>query len=137
MLTEIEDFLKNFQGKILHGMNTVQWQGFYRGWRFSCDYFPGIYQNRFWGISLNTFRGISHNLIWEISHNLIWEISHNQFQGILSYPFLTITGENDDQIWRNYLEFLEISSSEPIPGNFLGTIPKIFPGVSQKYLEIF
>ena len=42
MSTVIGDFLEIFRGKILHweipGMNTVQWQGFGWGWRFSCDY---------------------------------------------------------------------------------------------------
>ena len=51
MLTEIGDFLENFRGMILHseipGMNTVQWQGFGLGWRFSYENFPGIYKNQF------------------------------------------------------------------------------------------
>ena len=40
-------FSREFPGKEFHwefpGKNTIQWQGFGRGWRFSCDYFPGIY----------------------------------------------------------------------------------------------
>jgi len=31
---------------------------------------------------------------------------------------------------------VEESSSEPIPGNFLGTIPKIFSSLPQEYLDI-
>jgi len=38
---------------------------------------------------------------------------------------------------KNQRKFVAKMSSEPIPGNFLGTIPKIFSRVPQEYLEIF
>jgi len=38
---------------------------------------------------------------------------------------------------KNQRKFVAKRSSEPIPGNFPGTIPKIFSRVPQEYLEIF
>ena len=78
-----------------------------------------------WGFSCNPFWGNSHN-----------SISCNQLQGISCYQFCRKTGEKVDKIWGNSF-FSEKSSSEPIPGNFLGTIPKIFSRVPQEYLKIF
>ena len=92
MSTEIGDFLENFRRKILHWeiyvMNTVQWQGFGRGWRFCFDYFPGIYQIQFCGISHNPLQWISRNPFQGISQNPFWEISCNHFQGISMLPIL-------------------------------------------------
>jgi len=38
---------------------------------------------------------------------------------------------------KNQKKFVAKRSSEPIPGNFPGTIPKIFSRVPQEYLKIF
>jgi len=77
------------------------------------------------GISCNPFRGNSHNSIQGISCN--------QFQGISCYQFCRKTGENVDKICGNSWEFPVISSSEPITGNFMGTIK--FPRFSQEFLR--
>ena len=81
------------------------------------------------GISCNPFRGNSRNSIQGISCN--------QFQGISCYQFCRKTGENVDKICGNSWDFPEKSSSEPIPGNFQGTILKIFARFHQEYLDIF
>jgi len=44
--------------------------------------------------------------------------------------------ENVDKIYGNSWKFPAKNSSEPIPENFLRTIPKIFSRVPQEYLEI-
>ena len=80
-------------------------------------------------ISCNPFRGNSRNSIQGISCN--------QFQEISCYQFCRKTRELVGKICGNSWEFLAKRFSEPIPGNFLGTIPKIFSRVPQEYLEIF
>ena len=77
------------------------------------------------------------HVTWRISHNQIWRIYCNQFQWIYCYHFCRTIGENVDKSCGNSWEFPEKSSSEPIPGNFLGTIPKIFARVPLEYLDIF
>ena len=78
-----------------------------------------------------------------ITYSQEFHVTHSkEFLRTLSEEFLLTNSreflwENVDQIRGNLCEFPEKSSLEPIPGNFLGTIPKIFPGVSRKYLEIF
>jgi len=39
-------------------------------------------------------------------------------------------------LWK-FSGISEKSSSEPSPGNFLGTIPKILSRVPQEYLEMY
>ena len=97
-------------------------------------YHPG---NAFQGISHDQVRGISCNPFWGISHNPIQGISCNQFQIISCYQFYRKPGENVDKICGNSWDFPEKSSSEPIPGNFQGTIFKIFARFHQEYLDIF
>ena len=103
---------------------------FHRKIQWKCrQLFRGISRNPFQGISCNPFRGNSHNSIQRISSN--------QFQQISYYQFCRKTVENVVKICGDSWEFPAKSSSEPIPGNFLGTIPKIFSRVPQEYLEIF
>ena len=88
--------------------------------RWKC---PQLFQ----GISRNQVQWISCNPFWGNSHYSIQGIFCNQFQGIPCYQFCRKTGENVD----------EKNSSEPIPGNFVGTISKIFSKIPQEYLVIF
>ena len=91
--------------------------------------FRGISCNPFQGISCNPFRGISCNSFWGIFCNPFRAISHNQFQGI--------SLENNWRKFRENLGNFQKQVLEPIPGNFLRTLPKIFQRIPQKYLEIF
>jgi len=73
-------------------------------------------------------------LVTHSEKNSIQGISCNQFQGISCFPILQ---KIQRKICGNSWVFLAKRSSEPIPGNFLGTIHKIFSRVPQEYLEIF
>ena len=121
-----EPILRNFFYSILRKFLVTHSE------KISCDPFRDISCNLLWGISRNLFRGISRNQFWGISFK--------PFQGIfrtLSKEFLVT---NVDQIWGNSRLFLKKSYSEPISGNFLGTIPKIFKnfsGISWHILCIF
>ena len=97
----------------------------------------GISSNPFRAISRNQVQGISCNPFQGNSHNSIQGISCNQFQGISCYQFWRKTRENIDKICGNSWEFPEKSSLEPIPGNFLGIIPKIFSRISWNILSKF
>ena len=109
----------------------IQWKCRQQFRGISCNPFREISHDPFQGISHNQVRGISCNPFWRISHNTIQGISCNQFQGISCYQFCRKTRENVS--W----EFPAKSSSESIPGNFLGTIPKIFSRVLQENLIKF
>ena len=111
-------------------MYTVKWQGFGRGQRFSCDYFPGIYQNQLRGISCNPFRRNSNSPFWELllSHSKEFIATNSgefilPIPGNLSLPLL-------EKMWTNFGEihgnFHRKVHQNKISGNFLGTISKTF-----------
>ena len=107
---------------------------FHRKIRWKCQQkFQGISCNPFLGISCIPFQGISCNPFQGISHHLIWGISFHQLQGISLENNL----RNCQQNKGNSCEFPEKSSLEPIPGNFLGTIPKILLEISWDIPSIF
>jgi len=60
--------------------------------------------------------------------------SQESFLGIRGNFQESFTGKSGENVDR---KFVAKRSSEAIPGNFPGTIPKIFSRVPQEYLEIF
>ena len=105
--------------------------------------FPGIFHRKirrkcrqlFWGISRNPFRGTRSEEFLE-THSKDFLITLSKEFLVTNYrEFL---GANSvDKVYGNSWEFPAKNSSEPNPGNFLGTIPKIFLRVPLEYLEIF
>ena len=67
----------------------------------------------------------------EILITLVKELLVTNYREFLVTNFAGNRKENVDKICGNSWEFQEKSSSEPIPGNFLGTIPRF----SQEFLR--
>ena len=90
------------------------------------------------GISRNPFRGTrSEEFLVTHSEEILITL-FKEFLVTNTREFLvTDSAEKPEKICGNLWEFPAKCSSEPIPGNFLVTIPKIFSGVPQEYLEIF
>ena len=103
---------------------------FHRKFRWKC-------RQLFRGISRNPFRGTRpEEFLVTHSAEILITLS-KEFLVTNSREFLvTNTAENVYNICGNSWEFPAKSSSEPIPRNFLGTIPKIFSRVPQEYLVI-
>ena len=96
--------------------------------------FPGIFHRKIRWKCRQLFRGISCNPFQGNSHNSKEILVTN------SKAFL-VTNSEKNKHWRkcrqNLWKFLGISSEKffrKIPGNFLGTIPKIFSRVPQDFL---
>ena len=125
-------FSREFPGKEFHwefpGKNTIQWQGFGRGWRFSCDYFPGIYirtnNEEFHATHSEEFLTthseeflVNRSCEFFVTHFKEFLVTHSEkFLTTLSEEFLvtyfreflwSISREKVDQIWGNSWEFPE------------------------------
>ena len=89
----------------------------------------------FWGISRNPFRGTRSEEFLE-THSKDFLITLSKEFLVTNYREFLVAN-SVDKVYGNSWEFPAKSSSKPIPGNFLGTIPKIFLRVPLEYLEIF
>ena len=100
--------------------------------------FPGISCNPFWRTRSEEFLATnSEEFLVTHSEEILITLS-KEFLVTNSREFLvTNYAENVGKFCENSWEFPAKSSSEPIPGNFLGTIPKIFSRVPQEYLKLF